>query len=166
MGSKLHFTPLSEGSYEIDGIKIDTIYINHPGYALGYKLHFDDRTIVYISDNEPFATVENGKKNNYLGEDGTEKLIQFVKDCTLLIHDSQYTPEEYKTRITWGHSPYDYTVNLGLKANVEQLILFHHDPMHNDEMLDNLFESAQGIVKKAGSEMALHIAREGTIYEF
>jgi len=165
MGSKLHFIPLSEGSYEIDGIKVDTIFINHPGYALAYKLHFDDRSLVYISDNEPFASAED-KNESYVGEDGREKLVNFIKNATVLIHDAQYTPEEYKSRVTWGHSPYDYTVNLGLDAKVEQLILFHHDPMHDDEALDNLYENALQIVKESGSEMELMMAREGAIYEF
>ncbi len=166
MGSKLNFKPLSEGSYEIDGIKVDTIFINHPGYALGYKLHFDDRSIVYISDNEPFTAVDKNSKELYIGENGTEKLIDFIKDATVLVHDAQYTPEEYKNRVTWGHSPYDYTVNLGLKANVNQLILFHHDPMHDDEYLDTLHDDAQKIVKESGSDMDLLMAREGSIFEF
>ncbi len=165
MGSKLHFTPLSEGSYVIDDIKVDTIFINHPGYALGYKLHFEERTLVYISDNEPFSSAQD-KNEPYIGEDGREKLLNFIKHATVLIHDAQYTPEEYKSRVTWGHSPYDYTVHLGLDANVEQLILFHHDPMHDDETLDNLYENAFKIVKESGSEMELLMAREGAIYEF
>ena len=165
MGSKLHFTPLSEGSYEIDGIKVDTIFINHPGYALGYKLHFDERTLVYISDNEPFASAEDANES-YIGEDGRIKLVDFIKNATVLIHDAQYTPDEYKSRVTWGHSPYDYTVNLGLDANVEQLILFHHDPMHDDDTLDKLYDNALQIVKDSGSDMELLMAREGAIYEF
>ena len=166
MGSKLNFKPLSEGSYEIDGIKVDTLFINHPGYALGYKLHFDDRSLVYISDNEPFASADENSDELYIGEDGTEKLINFIKGATVLIHDAQYTPEEYKGRVTWGHSPYNYTVDLGLKAGVDQLILFHHDPMHDDDYLDNLLAEAQKIVKDSGSEMDLLMAREGAIFEF
>lgn len=165
MGSKLHFTPLSEGRYEIDGVKVDTVFINHPGYALGYKLYFGDRTLVYISDNEPFASAED-ENESYIGEDGRIKLIDFIKDATVLIHDAQYTPEEYKSRVTWGHSPYDFTVNLGLDANVEQLILFHHDPMHDDDTLDKLYDNALQIVKDSGSDMELLMAREGAIYEF
>ena len=54
--AKFKFNPLYEGTYKIDGVNIDTLYLNHPGYALGYKFHVNNKIVVYISDNEPFPT--------------------------------------------------------------------------------------------------------------
>ena len=76
-------------------------------------------------------------------EDSNQRIINFARDVDVLIHDAQYTPEEYKTKIQWGHSPYDYTVKVALGAGVKSLILFHHDPVHDDAFVDSsipLFE--------------------------
>lgn len=168
MRSKLEFRRLFEGSHEIDGIRVETIFLNHPGQVLGYRFYFDDKSIVYISDNEPFAPllgpVFNGngyKGETFIGEDGNGKLIDFIEGADLLIHDAQYTPEEYQSHITWGHSPYDYTVNIGLNAGVKKLFLFHHDPLHDDEQVDDILKEARGIVGKRSGSMEVFAASEG-----
>jgi phosphoribosyl 1,2-cyclic phosphodiesterase len=172
MNAKIEFKRLYEGSYEIDGIRVDTLYINHPGNALGYKFHLDDKNVVYISDNEPFAGASYSgsydkeySEDILIGENSSEKLIDFIKGASLLIHDAQYTPEEYKSHVTWGHSPYDYTVNLGLQAKVNRLALFHHDPLHNDDFIDSMLEEARKLARRAKSNMEITAAQEGMVIE-
>jgi len=163
MAGKLEFTSITEGKYNIQGIEIETILINHPGNALGYKFHFGDRIIVYISDNEPFGWygIDQKRGIEYVGEDGDEKLIQFLKGAHLLIHDAQYTPEEYQTKKTWGHSPYDYTIALALRGNVDHLVLYHHDPMHDDAFVDSLLEAAQKLAAESNPNLKISAAMEG-----
>ena len=167
MNSKFDFQEMYEGEYEIDGIKVETMYLNHPGYALGYKFHVNNKTLVYISDNEPYPVVPNTSQDTdhpeeiQFVEDNNLKLIQFVSNVDILIHDAQYTPEEYKTKYQWGHSPYDYTVKIALEGNVKTLVLFHHDPVHNDDFLDGMVEAAKKISWQAGSNMKILAAREG-----
>lgn len=163
MGSNMNFQPLYEDSYEIDGIQLDTIYVNHPGNALGYKFHLNDKKLVYISDNEPFPKTDNDGNPDHvlLGEDSNQKLINFISNVDILVHDAQYTQDEYEKKITWGHSPIDYTVDIAIKAGVKKLVLFHHDPLHDDDMIDQMLKHAQEYAKKAGSQIDILAASEG-----
>jgi len=166
MCADLRFEALQEGRLEVDSIPIETIFVNHPGNALGYKLYLDDTVLVYISDNEPFESPPPEEANEYIGEDGSEKLIDFITGADILVHDAQYTLEEYENKITWGHSPYDYTVNLAAKAGVQKLILFHHDPLHNDEKIDEILAGAKNIAASADSPLEIQAASEGLALEF
>jgi len=167
MSSKFEFEPMWEGEYKFEGIKVETMYLNHPGYALGYKFHIKKKKVVYISDNEPYPIhpkasmdTDNPDEITFV-EDSNQRLINFARDVDVLIHDAQYTPEEYKTKIKWGHSPYDYTVNMALSADVKSLILFHHDPVHDDAFVDSIVEAAKKISWQAGSNMQILGAQEG-----
>lgn len=163
MSGKLDFRPIYEGSYTIQDIRVDTLFINHPGNALGYKFHFGDRILVYISDNEPFPGYgeEMDTKIEYIGENGDEKLIQFIKGAHLLIHDAQYTPEEYEKKKTWGHSPYTYTVDLALRGEIKHLVLYHHDPMHDDTFVDRILKEARNIAGSRSHALQINAAMEG-----
>ena len=167
MSSKFEFEPMYEGQYTFEGIKVEAMYLNHPGYALGYKFHINNKMVVYISDNEPYpvhpkATQDTDNPDQILFvEDSNQRLINFVKDVDVLIHDAQYTPDEYKTKIQWGHSPYDYTVKIALGAKVKTLALFHHDPLHDDAFVDSIIEASKKISWQAGSNMQILGAQEG-----
>ena len=73
----------------------------------------------------------------------------------------QYTPEEYKTKVKWGHSPFDYTVKVALAAKVKTLVLFHHDPLHDDAFVDSMIEAAKKLSWQEGSNMNILGAQEG-----
>jgi phosphoribosyl 1,2-cyclic phosphodiesterase len=77
------------------------------------------------------------------------------------ILDSQYTDDEYKGHVGWGHSPLTSTVQLALDANVKRVLLFHHDPSHDDDMIDGMVEQARELIRKSGKTMAIEGAREG-----
>jgi phosphoribosyl 1,2-cyclic phosphodiesterase len=172
MGSKLNFVALNENTFSVDTIEIETIYLNHPGFALGYKFKVKDTTIIYISDNEPYpvqppspGNLENPDQM-VLIEDNNQRLVNYIKKADIFIHDAQYTPKEYKTKYQWGHSPYDYTVNIALQAQVETLVLFHHDPAHDDDFIDTILESAKRISWQHGSNMNILAAQEGMQLDF
>jgi len=175
MNADIQFRSIREENFKIDGVQIQTIYLNHPGYALGFRFTYHDKSIVYISDNEPFYTdnvVSEEKipkdKSRKLDkifdsfiEDKDAKLIDFCQGADILIHDTQFFPEEYQERRTWGHSPYNYTVDLAIKSEVAQLILFHHDPDHNDETIDKILLLSQKLLKRSGKSISCQAAREG-----
>jgi len=163
MASTLNFKALHEDKYEIDSVKLETFYLNHPGAALGYKFYVNNKSVVYISDNEPYPLInENSVNNDHdFVEDSNEKLIEFIKKTDFLIHDAQYTPEEYKGRFQWGHSPYNFTVDIALKSEVKKLILFHHDPVHDDSFVDDMLVKAQELARNAKSDLDIIAAREG-----
>jgi len=114
----------------------------HPGQVLIYRLDWNGRSLVYATDTE-----------GYVG--GDRRLANFAKDADILIHDAQYTAEDYAARQGFGHSTPQMAASLARDAGVKSLALFHHDPMYDDESVHDLEEQAQQIF---GSSFA---AREG-----
>ena len=88
------------------------------------------------------------------------KLLDFLEGSDLLILDSQYDRTEYPSHIGWGHGCLDDSVALALRAGVESLVLFHHDPDHDDRQIDAMLEQARRQVAEAGSPMRVEAARE------
>jgi phosphoribosyl 1,2-cyclic phosphodiesterase len=175
MNADIKFRSIREEKFEIDGIEIQTIYLNHPGYALGFRFTYRGKSVVYISDNEPFYTkntADEGEipldKSNKLDkifdsfiENKDAKLIDFCRETDVLIHDTQFFPEEYQHRKTWGHSPLNYTVELAIKSEVAQLLLFHHDPDHDDETIDNILRLSQKLIDDSAKPITCQAAMEG-----
>src|SRR5438477_206597 len=89
------------------------------------------------------------------------KMIEFLQGCDVVILDTQYTDQEYAQHIGWGHSSLSSVVSLALDAEARQLLLFHHDPNHDDEMIDKMVEQARALVKKSGKTLEVEGAREG-----
>ncbi|WP_347274422.1 MBL fold metallo-hydrolase [Candidatus Kuenenia sp.] len=136
--AKIKFKKLWEGNYVIDGIKVDTLYINHPGRAMGYVITYENKKICYFTDNEivpiPLWTDE-AYKYEYK-QDIIEKMLQLIEGADLLIHDAQYTNQEYQHKVGWGHSSIPEVLSLALQGRVKKLALFHHDPESFDEHID------------------------------
>src|SRR5216110_2901237 len=123
---------LTEGLHTIAGARVATQFLNHPAITLGYRVEADGVAVVYLVDHEPFsdelwrAHAEPGRIESIL-HDGDRRHAKFMADADLVIHDAQYTPEEYRARKNWGHSPFDYVVELACSAGVKRLALTHHD---------------------------------------
>ncbi len=175
MRADIRFKSIKEETFFIDDVKVQTQYLNHPGYTLGFRLTYKGKSIVYISDNEPFQfnTDLNDQPlvlteiddvetlfNNFK-ENKDERLINFCKETDLLIHDTQFFPEEYESKVTWGHSPYNYTVQLAIRSKVQRLILFHHDPDHDDHTIDKIQELSRKSLFEAGVHIPCDAAKEG-----
>lgn len=169
--AKLKFQPIDEGEFSIGTCRVQAILVNHPSFAFGYKLTDKDRTIVYISDNEPFdakvakavGNVEDRivKAYSSSGGDPNQRIYDFVRGADLLIHDATYTPEEYADRIGWGHSHYEFTMKVAAEGNVKRLMLFHHDPSHTDADLDAMLVKCREAYRRNGYSFDLQIAVEG-----
>ena len=123
--------------------------LSHPNGGYGYKLVEDDKSLVIFTDNELGLQHEGGPTR--------DELVEFCRDADLLIHDAQYTDEEYVAKKGWGHSTMHQAFDLGRAANVKRLGLFHHDPDRTDEALDRL----QGQVAEESGESECFSVREG-----
>jgi len=88
-------------------------------------------------------------------------MVEFLRDSDAAILDAQYTDEEYERHVGWGHSSLSSVVQLALDANVKRVLLFHHDPSHDDDMIDQMVEQARSMVSKSGKAMVIEGAREG-----
>ena len=137
--AKMGFQDLTEGSFSFGGIRISTVYLNHPGMTLGFRVETGGRSVCYITDNE----IDPGlRADTHQGFD-LGKLVSFVKSADICIIDAQYTDEEYETKRGWGHSSVSSVLKLGESAEVSRLVLFHHDPSHTDSIIDSIVSSAK-----------------------
>ena len=166
LGAHLEYKDLTEGMHEEKGVRISTQFLNHPAIALGYRIEVDGASLLYLCDHEPYweklwhSDSEPGKLESILHE-GDRRHALFMQNADVVIHDAQYTPEEYPGKKNWGHSTYSYVTQLAAAAGVKRLFLTHHDPTHNDAFLADIERRAQEIAVATGSPMLVSCAREG-----
>jgi phosphoribosyl 1,2-cyclic phosphodiesterase/CheY-like chemotaxis protein len=158
-GATIRYHDLVEGSFEIDDIKISTHYPNHPALTLGYRMEADGVAVVYCCDHEPHSPILATGQGEITGQD--QRYAAFIDGADLLIHDAQYTAEEYPAKVGWGHSPIEYAVKIGQHAGVKRIALTHHDPLRDDEALDRVLESVRARLRENGSRIEVFAAVEG-----
>ncbi|EAW35450.1 MBL fold metallo-hydrolase [Lyngbya sp. PCC 8106] len=134
MGAVMKFFDINIGqTLEIgDGIKVETALLNHPGEAVGYRVNWNGYAAAYVSDTEHFP------------EGLDDNVLFLARNADVLIYDATYTDEEYysekTSKVGWGHSTWQEAVKVAKAANVKRLVIFHHDPLHNDDFLDQVGE--------------------------
>ncbi len=157
---------LTEGIHRIGSARVATQFLNHPALTLGYRIEADGVAVVYLVDHEPFsdelwrADAEPGRLDSILHE-GDRRHAKFMEGADLVIHDAQYTPEEYGPKKTWGHSTYEYAVRLAAAADVRQVALTHHDPGHDDKFIASLERKARVLALQCGTGVDAFCAYEG-----
>src|SRR2546423_5368159 len=155
--SRIHFTELEEGFFRVGGVLVETQYLNHTAPTIAYRLSAGGATIAYVTDHEPFWKPEEG----ILHHPGDQRHIAFIKGADLVIHDAQYTEEEYAGRVGWGHSTLEYAVDVAMAAGARRVALFHHDPTHDDAAMERLEARAKARAEAAGSHHVVVAAGEG-----
>jgi phosphoribosyl 1,2-cyclic phosphodiesterase len=153
--SHLAIEELKEMEFQVGPVEVRSKFANHPGICVGYRLATSSGSIAYFPDNEPYEEL----KLQLASRDGINE--DEARDFDLAIMDTQYTQEEYTRHVGWGHSSVESVVSLALDANVGKLLLFHHDPNHDDQMIDKIVEHARALVAKSGKSMEVDGAREG-----
>ncbi|MBI2219370.1 MAG: diguanylate cyclase [Candidatus Rokubacteria bacterium] len=154
--SRIHFTELDEGFFRVGDVLVETQYLNHTAPTIAYRLSNGNATLVYVTDHEPFW-----KPSGRFEHPGDHRHIAFLKGADLVIHDAQYTDEEYKTRFGWGHSSIRYATDVALAAGAARLALFHHDPTHDDETMEALQVDARKHALERGGRLDVFAAMEG-----
>lgn len=165
-------SPRSEG-FQHGPINIKYSNVHHPGVTYGYRIRVNNKTIIYISDNEcKFIEKSVSRRRDEFNEEEKtlfdtmikeehESELGFIKNADILIHDAQYTPDDYEKKRGWGHSCYIDTINMAIDAGVKELYLFHHDPNYDDKIIKNIHHHSLDIVRKRKTSLKCHIAREG-----
>lgn len=145
----LHNTPLER--FEIGDLSLTADLICHPGPTLGYRITHNERTLVYMPDHE----LALGFRGFALEKDWTSGFA-VAEGADVLIHDTQYTDDEYAEHVGWGHSAVSHTLLFAEATCVKRLVTMHHDPSHNDDALDAIHadarERAHGFEVVAGVE--------------
>ncbi len=148
MGADLKFFDIEVGRpVKIGDVLVENALLNHPGEAVGYRVNWQGYVAAYVTDTEHFPDRLD------------ENVLFLARNADLLIYDATYTDEEYSSekspKIGWGHSTWQEAVKVAKAANVKKLVIFHHDPLHNDEFLDRVGEQ---VAQKFPNSL---MAREG-----
>jgi phosphoribosyl 1,2-cyclic phosphodiesterase len=147
--------PASE--WKLGDVTIRAEAITHRGPTLGYRITEGDQTLCYIPDHEPaLGTPLEGLEREWISG------YDLARDADLLIHDCQYTDEEYPQHVGWGHSGVGDTLTFADRVEARKLLLFHHDPLHTDETLAALENDARSRWESLGHDPeSIESAREG-----
>ncbi len=155
ISASFKFQPISAENFEIGGIKITPIELSHPNFGLGYRFEEDGKSFVFLTDNElGFSHPVSRSFEDY---------VDFCKDADLLVHDAEYTEEEYPKKKTWGHSTTQQALDLALKAKVKSLGLTHHNQDRTDSQVDEMLASCKDEIKAQSLDMecfAVHAGQE------
>lgn len=129
--------------FTIGSVRIETIPLNHAGGGLGYKFTEDGKSFVFLTDNELGFDHPEGA--------GFDAYVDFSRDVDLLIHDGEYTRNEYRRKTGWGHSSIEDILGLAVKAGVQKLGLFHLNQDRTDDQMDQIIRDCQIDLKKQNS---------------
>lgn len=166
LAARISYQDLSEGVYQIDGMTVRAQQMNHPSPTLGYRIEAGGQSICYLCDHEPYcenvwrAGAAPGKIESIL-EEGDRRHAEYMQGADVVIHEAQYTPDEYPAKRHWGHSTYYYVVELAATAGVRRLYLTHHDPTHDDGFVAEVERKAQELASSLGSPLEVCCAYEG-----
>lgn len=147
------FHQLEEGvPFEIDGVKINTHRMTHPGDSYSYSFEEDGKKFIYGTDVELQPSDFNiDIQRNY-----------FFKDADVILFDCQYTSPEAIQKINWGHSSFSSAIDFASIWNIKDLYFFHHEPNYDDKKLDSILYAGQNYKKfNADNRVGIHISREG-----
>lgn len=146
----INFHDVCDTELSIGSAKVKIRDVPHTGHTNGYRVDQDGVSVAYVSDHQ-------------MPTDGAmtvaDAVLELCEGVDLLIHDAQYTPEEFATKRDWGHCTVDYAVEVAVQAGAKRLALFHHDPSHHDEIVDELLAGAR--VTAAGRIDEVVAAAEG-----
>lgn len=146
---EISFRDVYDETIEVEGATVTARPVPHVGATNGYRIEMGGATVVYVSDHQ-------------MPGDGshevTEPVLELCDSADLLIHDAQFTAEEFPDKNHWGHCTVDYAVHVARTAGAKVLALFHHDPGHSDDDVDAMFEHARSL---AGDDLEVIAAHEG-----
>lgn len=159
LASEIVFQHTQPGNHVLAGVAVTVAQLHHPGSTVGYRFDIGGRAVAYCTDTEPYPDPDgpNGPAQPPLDEN----VLRLARDADLLIHDAQYTDDEYPTKLGWGHSPLTYVIRTAAASGVKRLVLFHHDPARLDGHLDAYLAEARALAAQFGGAFEVDAATEG-----
>jgi ribonuclease BN (tRNA processing enzyme) len=157
--ARIEFRELTGYRAVQNGIEINAISVRHPGGALGFRLSpsgATGRCVVFIPDNELDQFGDSAP-----GAPTREELIRFAHGAKVLIHDAMYTGAEYMDHRGWGHSSYRDAIDFAIAAEVQTLVLFHHEPDRSDDALETQLTLVRDMVSERNGKVEVVAAAEG-----
>lgn len=149
----IEFHDCGDDEFEVEGRRVISRWVRHNGPTLGYRVEWNGWSVAYIPDHGP-GTVPHDSDDHV-----PRRVTELCGDVDLLIHDAQYSPDEYEGKRHFGHSTVQYAVRVARETGARTLALFHHDPYHADVEIDRLLEAAIDVAR--GSDLEVIAAHEG-----
>jgi phosphoribosyl 1,2-cyclic phosphodiesterase len=148
---------VGNSDFKIGNLQIKSTYICHPGPTLGYRITDGKAVFAYMPDHEPaLGSAEYPHDLDWISG------FEIAKDADLLFHDGQYTAEEYKSKIGWGHSSINDAIAFGSVCQVKKMAIFHHDPQNSDDRLEEIYEEG---IKQTNFTYEVILCREGEEFD-
>ncbi len=157
MSNQLSFERLFDNLTEIDDIRISYITTNHPQETLAFKFEEKGKIITFMTDCELMSGANNARP--------IAEFAEFSRDSDYLIVDAQFTENELPNRFGWGHSSNMDALNLAILAKAKNLILFHHDPAHNDAFIDKMVQDVVSSINEKKLNITCFAARDYQIID-
>lgn len=159
LAAQITFKEVSSEVSSVGNVAVGTLRANHPGITFSYSFSFDNYKLIYMTDNELLPDTAQAKSHiDYRRDD----FLRFIQGADTLIHDAQYGDREYRLKKGWGHSYWREALALAAEAQVQQLILFHHDPDHSDTEIDGIVRECRALLKEMKVNTRCSAAMEGT----
>lgn len=143
--SEILYHGACENRFSINSLEVTPILLSHPNQGIGYKFVEEKKCFVFLTDNE--LTFKHPGGLDY------QDYLSFSTNADLLIHDAEFTEEEYKTTKKWGHSVYKDALRLALEGKVKRFGLFHHNPERTDSALDKMVQECKHIIDSQASRL-------------
>ncbi|MCL2602728.1 MAG: MBL fold metallo-hydrolase [Treponema sp.] len=176
LSAHIEYEELKETTLDLGGgLSVTTKYLNHPILCLGYRFEYQGKSIVTAYDHEPFRNLfptdsadpqydaSAASEGEAAAQEENEKILRFFSGADVLVHDAQYTAQEFDKHLGWGHSCLEHVIDSASRARVKKLALFHHDPSRTDEQLTAL--EAKYIRENTNPDLSIVAAREGFTIE-
>lgn len=165
--SRLNFYSIQHGEARLDGAKVCGRLLKHPTPSTAYRVELAGKVLIYATDHEPHELPPENLDGKLLDYNVISRdLVELAEGADVLIHDAQYSNAELIEKVGWGHSSVEVAVDTAIKAGVKRLILFHHDPAHDDSTIDGLLAAAQQRAAMLGnSQLQILAAYDGMSVE-
>lgn len=150
----VEFHDVGDDHFAVGDAKVRARFVRHCGPTLGFRVEQAGASVAYIPDHGP-GCVGDGPEHI------PDAVFELCDGVDLLIHDGQYSTTEYDRRREWGHSTVDYAVHVAAEAGASELVLFHHDPYHDDATVDALLGHARELASRQPVSLHVSAAREG-----
>lgn len=150
----IDFLEVADDDFAIGSAKVKVREVPHVGTTLGFRIEAEGTSVAFVCDHQAPDNFDSVHPN----------VLELCDGVDLLVHDAQYTDSEYRVKATWGHSTISYAVHVAARAGARALALFHHDPLHSDDDLDRILDSARGL-PEAGRLDDVLAAAEGMVVD-
>src|SRR4051794_25263596 len=155
--ARVTFHDLPGDPWQADGITLFADLVLHPGPTVGFRLEAGSSSVAYLPDHEPALAGIEGRPLEWISAGA------LAHGADVILHDAQYSEDEYAARIGWGHSSVADAVAFSRAADAGRLVLFHHEPEHSDRQLELLEDRARELTGPDRPPPML--AREGMIID-